>query len=611
MTAPELAAGAPGDPIVVARDLSFRYPGAQRDTLRNVTLEIPRGGFVAVVGDNGSGKTTLCKTFNGLVPHYWAGEFAGEVIVDGVDTFTSSVADLSRTVGYVYQDFQNQLVRPTVLDEVGFAPINFGLVDHRERAWEALAMLGITELADKFIWQLSGGQAHLVALAAVLAMRPRLMVVDEPVAELDPARAEVIYERLTELNEQHGITVVTIEHHAEFIARYAHSVVLMADGAPRWHLPVDEAFARSDELERHGIPAPQTVRAVRALGLPSSPRTVAAATVQLRPLLPADSTLSSDSSVSSDSTLPSDSSHPPSPTPLAESWIPALESGKESSSRRHGAGEGKVVVSVRGLEHAYRSVSGAVEPVLRGIDLDLHAGERVALVGSNGSGKTTLLRSLAGLVVPRVGTVVVDGVDTRSASPAVLADHVAYLLQHPQQMFLTESVRSDVGLFPRQRKRPGTDELVERVLHSVRLTELADRDGRALSGGQQRRGTLAIGLAMRPTLLLMDEPTSSLDVTGRDDVITMLTELRGSIECAVIATHDMHLVCEWASRVVVLHEGRVLADATPREVMANPLLLEQARLRPPQVTQIGLSLGLEPPPLSVAELVDTVAGRGR
>jgi len=601
-TAPEHTADSAGDPIVRARDLSFRYPGAERDTLRNVSLEIPRGGFVAVVGDNGSGKTTLCKTFNGLVPHYWAGEFAGEVIVDGVDTFTASVADLSRTVGYVYQDFQNQLVRPTVLDEVGFAPINFGLADHRERAREALEMLGISELADQFIWQLSGGQAHLVALAAVLAMRPRLMVVDEPVAELDPARAEVIYERLTELNEQHGITVVTIEHHAEFIARYAQSVVLMADGAPRWHLPVAEALARSEELEQHGIPAPQTVQAVRALGLAGAPRTVTAAAQQLRPLLPADAgpgrpvPPATDAGARATTTRPADR---------------ALGHPGPSSQSLATTSAGSAVVSVRGLEHAFRSVSGAVDPVLRGIDLDLYAGERIALVGSNGSGKTTLLRSLAGLVVPREGTVVVDGVDTRSASPAVLADHVAYLLQHPQQMFLAESVRSDVGLFPRQRKRPGTEELVERVLHSVRLTELADRDGRALSGGQQRRGTLAIGLAMRPALLLMDEPTSSLDTTGRDDVIAMLDELRESIRCAVIATHDMHLVCEWASRVVVLHRGRVLADATPREVMADPLLLEQAHLRPPQVTQIGMSLGLDPAPLSVPELVAALTGRDR
>src|SRR5699024_1536339 len=498
-------------PIITVRDLSFRYPGAARDTLRNVTLDIPRGGFVAVVGDNGSGKTTLCKTFNGLVPHYWAGEVAGEGRVAGVDTFTSCVAELSATVGYVYQDFQNQLVRPTVLDEVSFAPVNFGLADHRERAAEALETLGLMDLAEKFVWQLSGGQAHLVALAAVLAMRPQVLVVDEPVAELDPARAEMIYQRLAALNTEHGITVVTIEHHAEFIARYARSVLLMDDGAPTWHLPVAEAFARSQELETHGIPAPQTVQAVRALGLGGAPRTVAAAAEELRPLVPVGS--------------------------AAVGCAPAVaETGARPGTPgepRAGDGRGEVgtaVVRARGVAHAYRSVSGQLEPVLRGIDLVLAAGERIALVGSNGSGKTTLLRMLAGLAVPREGRIVVDGLDTRSASPAVLADHVAYLLQHPQQMFLTDSVRSDVALFPSQRKRPGTTELVAQVLDRVRLTGLADRDGRTLSGGQQRRGTLAIGLAMRPRLLLLDEPTSSLDSASRDDVIAMLADLREHIE---------------------------------------------------------------------------------
>lgn len=582
-----------GDPIVAVRDLSFRYPGAERDTLRNVTLDVERGGFVAVVGDNGSGKTTLCKTFTGLVPHYWAGEFAGEVVVDGVDTFTSSVAELSRTVGYVYQDFQNQLVRPTVLDEVTFAPINYGLRDYRERAEGALETLGITELAERFVWQLSGGQAHLVALAAVLAMRPRVMVVDEPVAELDPARAEVIYERLTELNERHGITVVTIEHHAEFIARYATSVVLMSDGAPLWHLPVDEALARSDELEEHGIPAPQTVRAVRRMGLAGAPRTVDQTVAALRPLVDRGPAAGDNSALGQGLGL-----------------APVTDSRLDTDSRLSDNRPGAAVVTVRGVEHAYRSVSGKLDPVLRGVDLELYSGERVALVGSNGSGKTTLLRMLAGLAVPRAGTIVVDGVNTRSASPAELADHVAYLLQHPEQMFLTDSVRSDVALFPGQRKRPGTAELVEEVLTSVRLTELADRDGRTLSGGQQRRGTLAIGLAMRPRLLLLDEPTSSLDTASRDDVIAMLETLRETISCAVVATHDMHLVAEWASRVVVLDEGRVLADATPRDVLADPGVLEQARLRPPQVTRIGLGLGLEPLPMSVAELAGALGRRG-
>ena len=258
-------------------NLSFRYPGAAEDTLRNVNLHIDAGDFVAVVGGNGSGKTTMCKSLNGLIPHYWSGEFAGSVHVDGIDTFTSSVAELSNIVGYVYQDFQNQLVRPTIRDEISFGPINYGKADFAERTSAIMTRLGIDHLSDRFVWQLSGGQAHLTALASVLALEPRVVVVDEPVAELDPARATVVYERLTELNRTEGLTVITIEHNAEFIARYASSVVLMADGAPVWHLPVDEAVNRADELARHGIPAPQIVRACHELGIEEAPRTVEAA----------------------------------------------------------------------------------------------------------------------------------------------------------------------------------------------------------------------------------------------------------------------------------------------------------------------------------------------
>src|SRR5699024_10908112 len=175
-TAPAPSAADGRDPVIVVKDLSFRYPGTDRDTLRNGELTGERGDFVAGVGGNGSAKTTLCKTFNGLVPHYWNGDFAGSVHVQGVDTWDSSVAELSSRVGYVYQDFQNQLVRPTVRDEVSFGPLNFGHADHRERTDEALEQLGVSHLRDSFVWQLSGGQAHLVALAAVLAMRPEVIV---------------------------------------------------------------------------------------------------------------------------------------------------------------------------------------------------------------------------------------------------------------------------------------------------------------------------------------------------------------------------------------------------------------------------------------------------
>ncbi|WIM67829.1 ATP-binding cassette domain-containing protein [Corynebacterium breve] len=558
------------EPIIALHDVSFRYPGADDDTLRNVNLEIAQGDVCSVVGGNGSAKTTLCKTFNGLIPHYWQGEFAGEAIVAGIDTFESSVAELSSHVGYVYQDFQNQLVRPTVRDEISFGPINFGHADHRERTQEALEMLRITELSDKFVWQLSGGQAHLTALASVLALRPEIIVVDEPVAELDPARATEIYERLERLNQEFGLTVITIEHHAEFIARYAKSVVLMSDGAPVWHLPVQEAVNRSGELEDHGIPAPQIVRAAQSLGIAHAPRTVETAAEELRGRIVVKP-------------KPMLIDNPPTPEPP--------------------------VAEAREVVFDYNTVGGKRQLVLDNLNVTIRRGERVALVGGNGSGKTTLLKLLAGIKVPRTGNVLVDGVNTRQKSAAHLSDHVAYLWQHPQQMFVKDSIYNDIALFPEEREITGWQQLVAETLDQVRLSEFADQDGRALSGGQQRRATLGIGLAMRPTLLLADEPTASLDVTSRDAVTAMLNELAADgTMTSVVATHDMNLVAEWASRVLVMSSGKIAADVTPRELFSQPELLAGANLVPPQITSLGIALGLDPLPLSVAEFVEMTNG---
>ena len=593
---------ASSDPVIVVKDLSFRYPGTDRDTLRNVDLTIERGDFVAVVGGNGSAKTTLCKTFNGLVPHYWNGDFAGSVHVDGTDTWDSTVAELSSHVGYVYQDFQNQLVRPTVRDEVAFGPLNFGHEDYRERTDEALEHLGISHLRDSFVWQLSGGQSHLVALAAVLALRPGVIVVDEPVAELDPARAREIYLQLRALNEDHGVTVITIEHHAEFIAEFATSVVLMADGAPVWHLPVQEAMNRHADLEIHGIPAPAAVALTAAVGADEVALDIDSAARMLRPHV-------------RDPHLRDLPGNPHAPHLPGEGMSADDPAGPGASGLAEPAGTGvhgaedaaaddrPVIASLREVNHGYRTVRGDLAPVLTDLDLDLHAGDRIALVGTNGAGKTTLMKLLTGLMVPRSGTVIVDGINTRSRSAARLADHVSYLYQHPQRMFLKDTVRADVDLFPTGRKIPGTEELVDHIIDRVGLSELADRDGRSLSGGQQRRATLAIGLAMRPDLLLLDEPTSSLDVRSRDDVISMLASLSGTVGCAVVATHDMELVATWASRVIVLDQGQVLADVTPRELFSRPEVTGQARLVPPQAARIARELALDPLPLTTAEML--------
>ncbi|MFJ4233489.1 ABC transporter ATP-binding protein [Cellulosimicrobium cellulans] len=583
MGAPATADGPAREAAVEVEGLTFRYPGAAADSLRGVDLRIEAGDFVAVVGGNGSGKTTLCKAFNGLVPHFWNGDLAGTVRVFGRDTAALSVADLADDVGYVFQDFGNQLVRPTVRDDVAFAPLNLGRADWAGRADAALDALGLGPIADRHTWQLSGGQQHLVALAGAMALAPRLLVVDEPAAEVDPRRAAAIYEHLARLNAQ-GVTVVVIEHHAELVARYARSVVLMADGAPRWHLPVAEAMARTEDLAAADIPAPQVVALARALD----------PTVRAGGPPP----LTVDACVASLAGIP----------PAGPRAVATRAAGRRSADPRvpeHATGE--EVASLRGVTHGYRTISGPRSVVLDDLDLTLRDSERVALVGSNGAGKSTLLSLLSGIALPQRGTVTVDGRDTRSTTAAALSDAVCYLVQRPEEMFLQDSVRGDVAMHPRGRGAPDADELVEHVLDQVRLTAVADRDGRLLSGGQQRRAALAVALAMRPRLLLLDEPTSSLDVRSRDDVIDMLAALAAHIRCTVVATHDMHLVAEWADRVVVLHEGRVLADTDPATLFASPVVLAAARLVPPQVAQVGAGLGLAPVPLTVDELVERLA----
>lgn len=556
-------------PAIEVKNLSFRYPGAEQDSLRGVDLRIEAGDFVAVVGGNGSGKTTLCKTFNGLVPHFWQGDISGVVRVNGQSTAARSVGQIAHDVGYVFQDFGNQIVRPTVRDDVSFGLVNFGHRDWPQRTDDVLDALGLSALARTYTWQLSGGQQHLTALAGALAVAPTILVVDEPAAEVDPVRAGAVYDELTFLNRERGITVVVIEHHAELVARYAKSVVLMADGRVRWHLPVAQALSRITDLEDADIPPPQVVAAARALvpavgnGERLAPLTVAEAVPLLRPLAP--------------------SARPASAPPPPRTGAP--------------------IARAHGVTHGYQMVSGPRSVVLDALDLELYDGQRVALVGSNGAGKSTLLSVLAGLAIPQCGTVVVDGRDTRSVSAAELADSVCYLVQRPEEMFLQDSVRADVAMFPAGRDLPDTDGLVDRVLERVRLTHLAHRDGRLLSGGQQRRATLAIALAMRPRLLLLDEPTSSLDLRSRDDVIAMLAALSEHIRCTVVATHDMHLVAEWADRVIVLDQGTVLADTDPATLFAAPDVLAKARLVPPQVAQLGRALGLDPVPLSIDEFV--------
>ena len=562
------------EPIIEIRNLTFTYPGAEHATLKDVNLTVERGDFLAVVGNNGCGKSTLCKVLNGLIPHFIMGDLESNVRVDGVDTLETDIGCLARKVGYVYQDFENQIVRPTVLDDASYACMNYAMKDYLERGRRALEECGLAGRENDYVWQLSGGQTHLLALAGAVSMEPEVLILDEPIAQLDPAHADRIYQVLRELNEKHGKTIIVIEHHTEYIAEYCRHVLLLKDGHAAWKLPAGEALARVEELRACNIYPPQITMAAYELKKRGS-------------LVP-------------------------------EERLPAtLEEGKkafESLPFRPAAPwvrtrmRGQQMAAFEDVSMAYRSVKGEPRRIFQNLKLEICKGEKIAVVGSNGAGKSTLLKLMTGLLKTQEGRVILKGREIRDTRPEALSQIVSLVYQNPEDMFIKDSVEADIAFAMRERQVPDWRERTAQLLERFRLTELKDRDGRLLSGGQMRRASLAIGVALNPEILLLDEPTANLDIATRREIMRTLNEMKHITETVLIATHDMQLVCEWAERIVVLCGGEVIADGSRNEIFGNEDVRRRAGIRPPEIFTMGQLLTPEAFCYTVEEFADCFGG---
>ena len=521
---------------VEIHSLTYTYPGADRPTLKDISLQIEKGDFLAVVGNNGCGKSTLCKVLNGLIPHFITGDFRGQVQVEGLDTLKSDVGSLAQKVGYVYQDFENQIVRPTVLDDASYACLNYGFSDYPDRGRQALRQCGLEGREEEYIWQLSGGQTHLLALAGAVSLSPDVLILDEPIAQLDPMHADRIYEVLRRLNETQGKTIIVIEHHTEYIADYCKHVLLMKDGQVRWMLPTRQALQHVEELESCSIFPPQVTQAAHRLRQAGR--------------LPADALL---------------------PTTVAE--------GTEAFSRLvyrpapavpASTPAGPSAVSFQNVSLSYRSVKGAPRTVFDGLDLEIREGEKVALIGSNGAGKSTLMKMMVGLLRPQSGTVSLLGVPIGEKKAEDLSRLISLVYQNPEQMFIKDSIRADIAYAMQVRGVADWQARTDALLDHFRLRELADRDGRLMSGGQ-----------MRP---------ANLDIATRREILTVLENMKGIIRTAVIATHDMQLVCQWAERIIVLRGGQVVADGSRDEIFSRSDLAALVGIRPPEIFTMARAL---------------------
>ena len=555
--------------------LTFTYPGAQQPTLRDVNLTIEKGDFVAIVGNNGCGKSTLCKTLNGLIPQFITGEYEGRVEVCGLDASAADVGALAQKVGYVYQDFENQIVRPTVLDDASYACLNYAMPDYLDRGREALRQCGLQGREDDFIWQLSGGQTHLLALAGVLSLQPEVLILDEPIAQLDPGHADRIYAVLRRLNREYGKTILVIEHHTEYIADYCKHVLLLKDGRVRWMLPTDDALQRVEELQSCNIFPPQV--------------TIAAHRLRQAGELQADR-------------LPT-----------------TVEEGRAAFAARPGVRTctvlpqppaGEPVVQFRDVTVRYRSVKGAPRTVFSGLDLTVRRGDKIALIGSNGAGKSTLMKLMVGLLKPAGGDVLLNGKSLHDGGPEGLGRQVSMVYQNPEDMFIQDSIQADIAYAMEARGLPDARSRTDALLERFRLTALRDRDGRLLSGGQMRRASLAIGIALDPGILLLDEPTANLDIATRKEIMRTLDDMKQITETVVIATHDMQLVCEWAERIVVLCGGRVVADGSRDRIFGSQALLDLVGIRPPEIFAMARALDPAACCYTIDDFLSQFTGKG-
>ncbi len=542
--------------------LSWRYSIGDW-VLRDVTFEVMPGERVGLVGRSGSGKSTLALTFNGIIPQSYAGQMAGSVHIAGNDAAATPVADLAALISMVFQSPDDQMSQILVQHELASGPANLGLAiaDVRERTAWALAILGGQHLAERETSTLSGGEKQKVALAAALAMHPRLLVLDEPTTDLDPrARSELI-EALQGLDT--ATAVVIVSHDLETIAPLVDRLIVLDAGAVAADAPVAEIFAEPSVLHSHGIAVPQNVAINTALR-------------SLQPDWPIDAPIEAIADRFR-------------PRTAAQPTDAALGTGFDSA------------IELSGVSFRYHDAAAAA---LEDISLSVRVGEILAIVGNNGSGKTTLSKIMLGLLQPTAGSVRIQGEKVQRIRP----DLVGYIYQNPDAMLSQMSVAEEVAFTPRLLGQDGWREQSRLMLDRFGLTELESRYPLALSKGQRQRLAYAAVAAAGPPILIFDEPTTGIDKPGCDQIMEYMDALRRQGHTIVFITHDMVLATRWADRVVVLHAGRV-AHVGPPATLASlgKDRLATYHLRLPPLLDLAERLGLAGRVSTPEELVDALA----
>ena len=518
-------------PALLVENLSFRYRDRQELSLKDFSFEVAQGELLLVAGASGSGKTTFVRCVNGLIPRSYKGDLTGHIRLQGQDISDLSLARISQIVGTVLQDPERQILGSRVRNEVAFGLENLGLPrpEISSKVDEALDYLRIASLIDRETFNLSGGEKQKVALAGVLAMNPSIVLLDEPLASLDPASAQETLKLVRRMVDE-GMTVVMIEHRVEDVLKInPDRVLFMEMGEMRYLGPVE---GLKDVVDVHEIKMPAPVIIERAAKEPAPP---------------------------------------------SLDILPGI---------KHPATDGdRPLVTFKNVSFYYERG----KPVLKDINLQIYRGDVIAVLGPNGAGKTTLVKHAIGLLKPKEGQVQVNQKDTRQMSIAQIANTLGYVFQSPSHMLFAPSVHDELAFGPTNlnHKPEVIEQEVQKAIAIVNLKGREQDPPLALSFGQQKRVSIAAILAMQSRILVMDEPTAGQDYQNYMSFMDSILQLP-SFEAILFITHDIDLAVIYANRVLLVDEGTIILDGPPEEVLKDQELLRNHRLVPTSLLEANL-----------------------
>lgn len=548
------------EPIVDVQGLSYAYRGFEdKWVLCDISLQIQSQEFIAVAGRTGSGKSTLCYALNSLVPHSFGGIMEGTVLVCGTNTRDTTPASLASKVGIVLQSAESQLVGLTVREDVEFGLENLALDRNeiRTRADWALDVVQLGHLQDASPWNLSGGQKQRLAIASALAFRPQLLVLDNPTAELDPVGKQEVLETISLLNREHHITIFIVDQELHEILPYAHRLLVLDEGRV---LLIDTPDAVLDQAER-----------IRAAGVKLPDVTEIGYQLRKRKLWEGVLPIGIDQAKDRFANILK--SHPPQAIPQAGA---------------HHAGE--PLIELSDVSFHYTSS----KPVLQKINLTIHSGDFVALMGQNGAGKTTLAKHLNGLLKPNSGQVLVEGMDTRKESVAKLATRVGYVFQNPDHQIFSKTVVEELSFGPKNLgwQPDRIEQAVQRALHDIGMEDRGEAEPYFMGLAERKLIAIASVLIMEPHVLVLDEPATGADYNVALRIMRYICDLHQRGLTVIIITHDVSLAANYATRMIAMRDGTIRLDGPPESAFQQKEQLKKCNISLPEVVE--LSNALEP-----------------